>query len=555
VVSLASAAAVVQVGRSDDDAVDVQLLAINDFHGGLDPASGGTGRIGNQDAGGIEYLATHLAQLKTTNPNTVIVAAGDNIGATPLLSSLFHDEPTIEALNLAGLQVSSIGNHDLDEGWWELYRIQKGGCHPDDGCQDGTSFAGASFEYLAANVTLDPARADPTVLARAGVQGREPRPLLPGYTIREVGGVRIGFIGLVLQNVPRVTVPYAVQGLVFHPEAEAANEAARALRAQDVGTIVVLIHEGAEPGGDINSCGAGSSGFSTLVDRMSDDIDVIVSGHTHTAYNCMIDGKIVTSAASNGRVITDIDLRVRRSDGRVISKTARNVVVTRDVAKAPAQTALLARYRPVADKIGNRVVGSISASLTRNENAAGESGLGDVVADAFLDAAKRAAGSDVHLAMWNPGGIRADLTAQRGTAPTPVTYAQIFSVMPFGNELIVKTVSGDVLLQVLEQQFGADRRRIMQVSNGFTYSYNPSRPAGQRIDRMSVRIDGVTLNPQGRYRLATSNFLWDSGDGLRALSQGTDPITVGTDYDLLAEYFARRSVVTPGPQNRIHISR
>src|SRR5688572_27303134 len=223
-----------QVGPTAGDTVDVQLLAFNDFHGGLEPAAGGTGRIANTDAGGIEYLAAHLSRLKSSNPNTLIVAAGDNIGGTPLLSSLFHDEPTIEALNLTGLHVSALGNHELDEGWWELYRMQKGGCHPTDGCQDGTPFTGAAFTYVAANVTLDPGKADPNMLALAGVQGTEPRPLLPSYVIREVGGVRVGLIGLVLEEAPGMILARSTRGLVFGPEAEAANDAARALRQQGV---------------------------------------------------------------------------------------------------------------------------------------------------------------------------------------------------------------------------------------------------------------------------------------------------------------------------------
>jgi 5'-nucleotidase len=559
--AMATAAAVVQSPRTGDAIVDVQLLAINDFHGGLDPAAGGTGRIGAVDAGGVEYLGTHLARLKATNPNTVVVSAGDNIGATPLLSSLFHDEPSIEALNAAGLQVSALGNHDLDEGWWELYRIQKGGCHPVDGCQDGTPFSGASFAYLAANVTLDPARADPKMLALAGVQGPAPRPLLPAYTVREVGGVRIGFIGLILRGAPRVILADAVRGLTFHPEPEAANDAARALRGQGVRTIVVLMHEGGQQAGvdtgpsiDINGCVNMTRGFADLVDRMSDDIDVVVSGHTHSAYNCTIDGKLVTSASSAGRLVTDIDLRVQQSDGAVVSKAARNIVVTRDVPKDSTQTALLERYRPIGDTVGNRVVGSIAASLTRQETRAGESALGDVIADAFLEGAKMTPGANAEIAMWNPGGIRADLIAQRGAAPTPVTYAQVFSVVPFGNELIVKSISGEMLLRMLEEQFGPDRRRIMQVS-GLTYTHDPSRPAGQRVIRDSVRINGAPLDLKRQYRLATSNFLWESGDGLNALAAGIEPLLIGVDYDLLAGYFARNSPVQPGPQNRIHTSR
>jgi len=540
---LAIVAGVMQFAQTPDSTIDVQLLAINDFHGGLEPAAGGTGRIGS------------------TDPHTFIVSAGDNIGASPLLSALFHDEPSIEALNSAGLQISALGNHDLDEGWWELHRIERGGCHPVDGCQDGDPFAGASFDHLAANVTLDPGSADPEPLTLAGIEGAHPRPLLPAYTVRDVDGVRIGFIGLVTRHVPGIIVPNSIRGLTFHPEPEAANQAARELRAQGVRTIVVLLHEGGQQGGasaagrafDINGCEGMSRSLIDLVTPMSEDIDVVVSGHTHATYNCTIDGKLVTSAASAGRLITDIDLRIRRADGEVASKTARNIVVSRDVPRDPAQSAILARYRPLAEKIGDRVVGSITRSLTRNGNEAGEFSLGDVVADALLEAARNAPGAHADLAIWNPGGIRADLIASSGSAPSPVTYAQVFSVLPFGNELIVKTITGAGLVQMLEEQFGDDRVRIMQVSEGFTYAYDSSRPRGQRIDRGSVRLTGKPVEPNREYRLATSNFLWDSGDGMSALGlvRSSGSVLVGVDHDIFADYFRRHSPVQPGPQDRI----
>jgi 5'-nucleotidase len=552
-----SGAVVVRLARPASGTVAVQLLAFNDFHGALEPVPGGSGSIGEADAGGVEYLAAHLSRLKAANPNTVVVSAGDNIGATPLLSSLFHDEPTIEALGEAGLQLSALGNHDLDEGWWELYRIQKGGCHPVDGCQDGTPFAGAPFTYLAANVVLDPRRADSDRLKLAGIDGTDQRPLLPGWTVREIGGVRVGFIGIILEQTPRVILASAIKGLSFGPEADAVNAAARALGEQGVRALVVLMHEGgSQRGADINGCEGMSPQLVDLVGRMSDDIDVVVSGHSHQAYNCTIDGKLVTSAASLGRIVTDIDLEVRRSDGEIVAKAARNLIVTRDVDRDRTQTALIARYAPAAEAASRRVVGTITASLTREANAAGESALGDVVADALLEAAARTPGAEADLAIWNPGGIRADLEANRGRGATPVTYAQVFAVLPFGNELIVKSVTGEALVQVLEQQFGgptgaSDRVRIMQVSKGFAYAYDASRPFGQRVDRASVRLNGEPLRPDRRYRLATSNFLWDAGDGLEALGTATDPTIVGVDHDILAEYLARRAPVAPGPQDRI----
>lgn len=558
---LVMVATVVQFAQVNNPTVDLQILAVTDFHGGLEPATGGTGRIGSTDAGGIEYLATHLARQKAENPNTIIVSAGDNIGGSPLLSSLFHDEPTVEALGLAGLEISALGNHDLDEGWWELYRMQEGGCHPVDGCQDGTPYGGAAFSYLAANVTLDPRRADPKMLALAGIQGLEPRPLLPAYTIRNIGGVRIGIIGLVLEEAPAMILATSTRGLIFRPEAQSANEAAADLQAQGVRAIVVVMHEGGDQAStDINDCERMSPDLVELVNEMSDDIDVVVSGHSHQAYNCMIDGKLVTSAASAGRVLTDIDLEVRRSDGEIISKDARNVIVTRDVEKDPRQTALLAGYRPAAEKIGHRVVGTVTASLTRATTQAGESVMGDIVADALLFASHKTPGAEADLAVWNSGGIRADLAVPAGAGPPPVTYAQAFSVLPFGNELIVKSITGETLIQMFEEQFGGaggsgDRVRILQVSDGFTYRYDSTRPFGQRIDRSSIRLRGEPIVPSMTYRLATSNYLWDGGDEMSALRDGRDAVLVGVDYDVLADFFSNNSPVKPTPRDRIRKTR
>ena len=538
------------------ETVDVQVLAINDFHGALEPAAGPNGEVGSQDAGGVEYLATHLARLKATNPNTVVVSAGDNIGGTPLLSSLSHDESSIEALNLAGLQISTVGNHELDEGWWELARIATGGCHPVDGCQDGTPFTGAAFEYLAANISLDPQQADPQMVARAGVTGNAPRPLFPAFTIRDVDGVRIGFIGLILQGAPGVIAPASIRGLTFGPEAEAANEAARQLRQQGVRAIVVLIHEGGTPASaDTNGCDRLSTDFVDLVRRMSDDIDVVVSGHTHRAYNCTIGTKLVTSASSTGRLITDIDLRLARAGGAIISKSARNRVVTRDVEKHPAATALIANYRSVAGEIGGRVVGTFEASLLREPNEAGESPLGDIIADAMLEGAATAPGGAAVVAFTNPGGMRGDIVRMGGVGPATATFTQLFDVQPFGNTVIVKTLTGEAIVDLLEEQFGPRRTRILQVSRGFTYAYDVSRPRGQRIDRASVRIAGMALVPAQRYRVATIDYLWEGGDGFTALASGTDPVVVGGDVDVLADYFSRRSPVAPGPQNRIRRTR
>lgn len=539
--------------------VSVQLLAFNDFHGNLETPSGSSGRIGTTDAGGAEYFAAHLATLKATNPNTVIVSAGDNIGASPLLSALFHDEPTIEALNAAGLQVAAVGNHEFDEGWPELLRMQKGGCHPKDGCQDGTPFTGSKFKYLSANVWLNPRKADATELKRLGFDAtkKRPYPLLDPYTIKEVGGVKIGFIGMTLEGTPTIVTPSGVAGLNFYPEAYMANYWAQNLRKKGVKTIVVLIHEGGAQTGTYDECKGISGPIVNIVNLMSNDIDVVVSGHTHNAYNCTIGTKLVTSAASFGRLITDIDLTIDSATGDVTAKTAKNTIVTRTVAKDAGQTALIARYKTISAPLANKVIGSITADIVRAANAAGESPLGDVIADGQLEATKDAAKGGAVVAFMNPGGIRADLTFAQisgGEAPGQITYSEMFTVQPFGNSLVVKTMTGDMIKRLLEQQFdnpskGADR--ILQVSSGFTYSYDRSKAAGSRVDAASIKINGVAVQPSQSYKVTMNSFLADGGDNFTVFREGTSPLGGEVDTDAFAAYFAKHSPVPPGPQNRI----
>ncbi|MGE0444057.1 MAG: bifunctional UDP-sugar hydrolase/5'-nucleotidase [Vicinamibacterales bacterium] len=537
--------------------VDVQILAFNDFHGTLEPAAGSNGRIGSTDAGGVAFLATHLARLEATNPNTVIVTAGDSIGASTLLSGMFHDEPTIEALAAAGVDLSTVGNHEFDEGWAELYRMQVGGCHPADGCQDGTPFAGAGFEFLSANVALDPAAVDPAAMARSGwtPRGTGAQTLFPAYSVREIGGVRIGFIGLVLEGTPDIVSKAGLRGLTFRPEAEAGNEAVAALVAQGVQAIVVLIHEGGRPDSpDRNGCGVAGP-IVAIAEGLSDEVDVIVSGHTHRSYICTIANKLVTSAESLGRLVTDIDLQIDRGTGEIISKRATNVIVTRDVAPDAAQEALMAHYRPFYGPLADRSVGTITQPLTRATTPAGESAFGDIVADAFLEAGK-GADARVVFAFINPGSLRSDLTGDAGAAgqPRQVRYVQAFDSLPFGNRVIVRSMTGEQIVRLLEQQFDNPEpgsAKILQLSAGFTYAFDPARPAGQRIDRGSIRIGGEPLDPARSYRVVSNDFVFGGGDAFAAATEATDPLDAGADSDVLIDYLMKHSPVAPGPQDRI----
>lgn len=542
------------------DSVDVQLLAFNDLHGHLEPATGSNGRIGSIEAGGIEYFATHLSQLEARNPNTLVVAAGDLIGASPLLSGLFHDEPTIEALNAAGLDVSAVGNHEFDEGWSELYRVQHGTCHPIDGCQDNTPFSGATFEYLSANVFLDPRKVDKKALARSRLTftDRRSRPLLPAYTVKEVGGVKIAFIGMTLEGTPQLVQPTGVQGLSFRSEAETTNRLVPVLKKQGVRAIVVLVHQGGFPAGDnYNGCDGVSGAIEPIAAKMSDDVDVIVSGHTHAAYVCTFSGKLVTSAASFGRLITAIDLRIDRTTDEIVSKTARNVIVTHDVPKSAVHTAILDRYRPFYDRIARRIIGTIARNITRAPNAAGESALGDVVADAMLEATKDASTGGATLALMNPGGIRADLIHDSPSTPeTPseISYADAFDVHPFQNRLVVTTLTGEMIKRVLEQQF--DNRAqgndmILQVSAGFSYAYDRWQPKGKRVDPASITLGGQRIEAKRKYRVGITEFLADGGDNFTVFARGKDAFYTGLDIGALEAYLKRHSPAVPGPMNRI----
>jgi 5'-nucleotidase len=539
--------------------VDVQILGLNDFHGNLEPPTGSGGRIGALTAGacvaptcylagGVEYLATHVRQLRETNPkNTVFVSAGDLIGATPLISALFHDEPTIEAFNLMELDYNGVGNHEFDEGVDELLRMQRGGCHPVDGCVDGDPFEGAEFKFLAANVTYK----------------KNERTIFPAYRIHHFqGGVKVAFVGMTLEGTPQIVTPAGISHVDFHDEADTVNALVPELKARGVETIVVLLHEGGTTSkagngaGDavnINECGTVSGAVPEVVSRMDDEIDVVVTGHTNWAVNCVLDGKIVTGAAHQGRVVTDIDLTLDRETGEVEAAKVNNQIVTRDVTKAPDLTALVSKYATLVAPLANRVVGSVTGDILRANNTAGESALGDVIADAQLAATSPAAFGGAVVSFMNPGGIRGDILSGQisgGEAAGQVTYGELFTVQPFANVMTVLTCSGAQIEALLEQQFNGGNG-VLQVPDGFTYAYSASAPAGNKIDIASIKIDGVPISALASYRVATNNFLATGGDGFSVFTTCTNPLGGEIDLDALVAYFEANSPVAPGPQNRI----
>jgi len=545
---------------------DVQLLSFNDLHGNLEPPSGSSGRVTELqadgttktiDAGGVEYLATHLREARKGKPYSITAAGGDMVGASPLISGLFHDEPTIEALNKLDLDVTSVGNHEFDEGARELARLQNGGCHPTAGCYTDQEFEGADFPYLAANV----------------LDEKTNKPILKPYWVWKKKDVKIGFIGVTLEDTPGVVSAEGVKGLKFKDEVETINKYARVLQAQGVKSIVALIHEGGLPASgsynyNCDSAGAGSGISGPIVDiakNITPSVDALVTGHTHAAYVCTIPDpagrpRMVTSAASFGRLYTDTTLTYDRVTGdiaRTAVKSA-NHVVTRTVAKAPDMTELIGKWNTLAAPIGNRAIGYISADVP---NTGTESPMGDLIADAQLAYGKEL-DPETDLALMNPGGVRAGLTyaAKGSEGDGVVTYAEGFTVQPFSNTVNLQNFTGAQLIQVLKEQVSgtnAAAPKILQPSSGLTYTLDLTKTGADRVVTDSIRLNGAAIDPAATYRVATNSFLAGGGDGFPTLGQGTGDLVGTDDLAALEKYLTANSSagspISPPAADRITI--
>jgi len=542
VASLALAAGAAQAATTT-----VKVIAFNDFHGNLQTP----GLFSSVPSGGVDVLASYVANLKAQNPNNVVVSAGDLIGASPLISGLFHDEPTIETMNRLGLEFNAVGNHEFDDGAAELLRMQRGGCHPTDPntCQGATvgtppTFEGAKFKFLSAN----------TFVTATG------KTLFPAFGVKVVGGVRMGFIGLTFKDTPTVVTPSGVAGLEFRDEVQSINAAVKQLRGLGVQTIVVLIHQGGFQGAApnfINDCSAAlvsdaNSPIRAVVRGLDDAVDLVVSGHTHTGYNCRLPNSVgrgipVTQASSFGRVISDINLTIDTSTGDVVSATANNVIVDRTAVTPNAQIAsIVAGYDGLVSPLANSVLGTITAPVVSGANAAGEMPAGKLIADAQLAATAAPQFGGAVVALMNAGGVRSSgFIAPNGVYPHDVTYGEAFTVQPFANVLVTMTLSGQQIKDVLEQQFqgcmGQAQNRIMQVSATLTYSYQPANACGSRVVNATLNSlpfvsNGLVLDPTASYRVTVNNFMATGGDGFTVLTGGTNLLNGAFDLDALVAY-------------------
>ena len=526
--------------------VQVQLISFNDFHGYI---KAGEGSASNP---GVARFSTRIKALKAANPLHAVVSAGDMIGASPLTSALFKDEPTIEAMNRIGIDFNAVGNHEFDEGKAELLRMQHGGNHPtdlytglglpQDKRADG-QFAGAKFGFLAANVA----------------EALTNKTLFPAYGVKDFLGNKVAFIGMTLEGTPTIVSPSGVAGLNFADEADTVNALIPQLRAQGIRSVVVLIHEGGLATGGLTGCPAISGAIVDIVNRLDAEVDLVISGHTHQAYNCLVNKANgqpvrVTSSGSNGRNLGDIKLTIdtRTKDVTAVSASVLTTGTSATTAEDPALTDLVAHYDSLSAVPKARVIGKITNAISRSNNAAGESALGDVIADAQLAATSSPTTGQAVVAFMNPGGIRADLPFNAGGF---VNYGDAFTVQPFGNSLVTLTLNGAQIKTMLETQFAnclgqTSFDRILQVSAGFSYTWTAANACGSKVS--NIAIGGVAVHPATSYRVTVNSFLADGGDGFTVLVQGNQRLGGAVDTDAFEAYLlAQPGGVAPGPQNRI----
>lgn len=519
--------------------IDLQLLAINDFHGHVEASSGDTWPVDgvNVPAGGAEYLAAHLEAAREGERYSTTVAAGDLIGASPFMSAIFDDEPAIESLNAMGVEVSSVGNHEFDAGFDELDRIIEG----------DEDFAGADFPYLGANV----------------VEEATGKTVLDPYWVKDFGrGVKVGFIGMTLEGTGDIVSKSGIEGLEFLDEVETANKYAKELKRKGVNSIVVLLHEGGVPVAEdtghecesLDGSGVGMSGpIVDIAETMTPLVDILVTGHTHQEYVCSVpdpagNPRMVTSASSYGRVFTQIDATYDRRTKDIVraSVTGSNTVVTRDIdldafEADDAQSDIIAEYGPAAEEAGGRLVGYIAEDIKRGTTRAEEFPLGSLIADAQLWNTAGADTGGAEIAFLNPGGVRDDLLLAEGVEGE-VAYREVFDVQPFNNYVVTLDMTGAQILTALQQQLpipgGRSTTLQLQVSEGFTYTWDKTRTGTDQIVADSLMLNGEPIVADQTYRVTTNSFLAEGGDSFTAFAEGTNTLFGELDVDAFEDYIA-----------------
>jgi 2',3'-cyclic-nucleotide 2'-phosphodiesterase (5'-nucleotidase family) len=489
--------------------LDVQLLGVNDFHGQIDI----TRNIGGEAAGRADYLASYLKQREAENKDTLLVHAGDMVGASSPASALLQDEPTVEIMNELGFDIGTLGNHEFDEGVKEMMRLIDGGNHPKTG-----EFEGANFPYVAANV----------------VDKETNRTILPPYAIKKVNGVKIGFIGVVLSETPDIVIPSGTAEVEFTDETEAINRAAEELKEKGIEAIVVLAHNPVEQ----SSTGEVSGELADMANTVDDEIDVMFGAHNHRNVNALVDGKLLVQAYSYGTAFADVDLKIDRPTKDIVEKKA-EIVTTFQKGITPDTkiTEIIKKSEEQVAPIINETVGNASELLSGETAYSGESELGNIIADSMTEQT----GTD--FAFMNPGGIRDVIH------PGEVTWGELFNVQPFGNDLVTMTLTGAQIKELFESQWSTGREKMLQIS-GLKATFDMSKPAGERTVSMS-KMDGTPIDLNAEYTVTVNNFMAGGGDGYTVLLEGENQTINITDLDALVNYFKKRDTVIGEIEGRI----
>ncbi|KZE63829.1 bifunctional metallophosphatase/5'-nucleotidase [Fictibacillus phosphorivorans] len=489
--------------------LDVQLLGVNDFHGQIDI----TRKVANQSVGRADYLASYIKQREAENDNTLIVHAGDMVGASSPTSALLQDEPTVEIMNEMGFDVGTLGNHEFDEGVDEMMRLINGGSHEKTG-----DFEGANFPYVVANV----------------VDKETKKPILPPYTIKKVKGVDIGFIGVVFSDTPDIVIPSGTAGVEFTDETEAINKAAKELKKKGVKAMVVLAHNPI----DQASTGEVSGELVDMANNVDDEIDVMFGAHNHRNVNAVVDNKLLVQAYSYGTAFADVDLKIDRRTKDIVEKKAEVVTTFHNGITPDAKiTEIIKRAEDQVAPIINEVVGKADKLLSGAEAYSGESELGNVIADSMTEQT----GTD--FAFMNPGGIRDVIN------PGEVTWGELFNVQPFGNDLVTMTLTGAQIKELFESQWSTGREKMLQIS-GLKATFDMSKPVGQKTVSI-VKNDGTPIDMATEYTVTVNNFMAGGGDGYTVLLEGKNQTISVTDLDALVNYFKNRDSVTAEIEGRI----
>lgn len=527
--------------------VTLNLVSLNDFHGNLEPSryvlKDADGKEQVMRAGGAEAVAAALQAWRKEDRDLLLVSTGDIVGASPALSSLWADEPTVEAMNMLGLRASAVGNHEFDGGRKELLRHQNGGCdspHPTRACKFTPNYGGAKFTYLGANV----------------IDAASGKPLIPGYTIETVKGIKVGLVGVVLRDTPNMVVASGVAGLTFGDEADAINAALPAMRAAGAKVVVALVHQG---GRTVESplqtgCSQLKGEIVDVVKKIDPSVRLVLTGHSHQGYLCDVDGRIVTQADTAGHLLTRVSMQVEPSSGAVSNIKVSNVVMKPGEYPAdPKMTAFVAQVKERSQAALTRPIAKVAGTpLLRKRDEGGESALGRLVADAALDST-RALGAQI--AFMNNGGVRRDLEAG---ADGTVSFGQAQAVLPFGNTMVLMDLTGAQIRRLLERQWAqpeATNDAIMHVSEGFSYAWDPKRPVGSRLVPGSVTLNGKPLEDGATYRIAANNFLAEGSDGYPEFGQGTNRNATGMlDLDGFTAYLKKiegqGALAAPAPRIR-----